>query len=98
MNHINKPTWEQIRGQGKSRFILSGLVQRGFKIAAPYTIGFFITDLLGHRVTNPVAEAFFLIKTYLLLTLLVGWLEGAYVWFKNERNYKKAALKRHARR
>jgi len=98
MSHTGKPAWEQLRGQGKSRFILRGIVQRGFKIAAPSTAGFFLTDLLAQRIANPVSETVFLANIYLLLTLLVGWGEGAFIWSKCERDVKIAGLKRPSRR
>jgi hypothetical protein len=89
MNKSEAQAWEQSRINGKSRFILKGIVQRGFKVAAPYTIGFYLTDLMAHRIVNPSSEAVFLVKTYVLLTLLAGWIEGAYIWYKSERDFQK---------
>jgi hypothetical protein len=94
MSQIKQPAWEQLRGQGRSRFILRGLMQRGFKIAAPTTAGFYLADLLAHRLAQPVSETVFLLKVYVLLTLLVGWVDGSLIWAERERDLRKAKLKR----
>jgi len=98
MNESERQDWEQARARGKFWFIVSGIPWRGFKFAAPFTIAFFLIDLLTQRVKSPWSEAGQMAMIYALLTLAVGGGEGAYAWFKQKRDYQgglnEARLKR----
>ncbi|HEX3100491.1 MAG TPA: hypothetical protein VHQ01_01795, partial [Pyrinomonadaceae bacterium] len=87
MNSTEKQSWERVRVKGKSKFILNGIVPRGLKFAVPFTAAFFFTDLIYDRIKNPITEAEYLAMWFALAILLVGWADGAFEWFKKEKDY-----------
>ena len=96
MSEREKLSWEKIRARGKQRFILGGLLRRGFRCTAPFAAAFvFILLAVGiitHHISDLFSERKSLMETialYLLLTLLIGWGEGADQWLKNEQNYRR---------
>jgi hypothetical protein len=93
MNRFEKEAWELVRARGKARFIVSGLLGRGFKFAGPFTATFFFIDLWIRGITHPWAEAGQLAMTLVWLTLAVGWGEGEYLWAQQERDYQWTAAR-----
>lgn len=89
MNCTDRQTWEQVRARGRLQFILSGILQRGIRFAAPFTIAFFVIDWWVLGIINPWSEAKRIVIIYVLLTVAVGWGEGEVVWAKQERDYRR---------
>ncbi len=96
-------SWKHVRACGKKRFILKGLLQRGFRCTAPFAAVFLLillaVGIITHHVSDLFAERKTVVETvalYVLLTLLIGWGEGADQWFKNEQSYRR--LEGHARK
>lgn len=91
MNCADRQNWERVRARGRLQFILSGILQRGIRFAAPFTIAFFVMDWWVLGITNPWWEAKRIVMIYVFLTAAVGWGEGEVVWLKHERDYRRAA-------
>jgi len=83
--------WGQTRARGQARFIIIGLVPRGFLIASLLTLAFYISDYCSGRPVYTLAEVKCLTACHLALTILVGWAKGAHLWHHNEREYQETS-------
>ena len=90
MIESERQSWERERAQGRDRFILRGMVRRGIRFALIFSIVYFGLELLtGHALSVRLGLWNCLIAI-VLLTVGVGWCEGASIWYKREREYSQS--------
>jgi hypothetical protein len=83
--------WKRERAKARGRFILCGMLRRGLPFAAPYTVGYFLIACFTNGMASALSELGFLLATFGILVLGVGWFEGARVWDRREREGVRSA-------
>lgn len=89
MTQTEKQSWEQLRKQGHSRFILQrGVLREGLLFGTVLTVGPLLYDLLTHGWE--ITSLWNTIAGFIILTLVCGYGMGETRWRKNEADYKRA--------
>jgi len=87
MTRSEKQSWEQMRTQGRSRFVLrEGLLRFGLPFGAFLTIGCLAIDWFGRSPIEPVWK---LAARFGFFTLASGLFSGIKTWNERERDFQK---------
>jgi hypothetical protein len=71
------------------------MLHRSVPSAIVLTIVYFLVDLFMHSIASPFLEIGMLLAVFGGLILSIGWCEGARVWYKREREYKRLISEDH---
>jgi hypothetical protein len=89
MTESEQRAWEQERSQGRDKFILRGLVRRGIPYAFGFAISNFAYDRFYRHSPSAWPDVWNCVATFLVMTLIGGWCDGARIWYRTERDYRQ---------
>jgi hypothetical protein len=89
MTESELQAWKQERAQGRDRFILRGMLRRGVRYAATFSVAYFLVVFFRHGKVAAFSELWFILPMFAILVLGVGWCDGASIWYKREREFKR---------
>lgn len=93
MTHSEKQAWEQVRAEGKGKFILrSGLFRYGVRFGLIFGL-FQIARLLFFNSAEEPAIS--IVATWGFATLCFGAVMGEYKWRQLESDYQKTPENKH---
>lgn len=88
MTESERQSWEKERANGRDRFILRGIWKRGIRFAIIFSVVFFGLELLTNNTLSVRLGLWNCLVSMVVMTLAVGWCEGARIWYKREREFQ----------